>query len=73
MESKHVCWNCGCNPAKERRERIATAVLAGIAGNSDLRTLEDYDLAWIALEQADALIAALDAPQETKLYEDGER
>jgi hypothetical protein len=45
---------------RERRERIATAVLAGLTGNSDLNGLEDSSFAWIAVAQADALIEALD-------------
>lgn len=66
------------NEQKERRERIATEVLAGIATYymQDHYPKPDHDwrtgVAIDAIMFADALIAELDAPRETKPYEDGE-
>jgi hypothetical protein len=60
------------NEQKQRRERIATAVLEGLMANEKLSSDTPATLAQISLISADALIAALDAPRETKLYEDGE-
>jgi hypothetical protein len=59
------------NDIKDRREHIATAVLAGLMANEKLSSDTPATLAQISLISADALIAALDAPRETKLYEDG--
>ena len=50
--------------ARERRERIATAVFAAVLGGDVVHgdELESEESARFAVKAADALIAALDAP-----------
>lgn len=47
-----------CEPAKERRERISTAILAGFAADNAMHS--GPDAARMAVMWADALIAELD-------------
>ena len=60
------CINAGMHRARDRRERIAAAVLAGIMANSGTRLdlWDEKQRAEVgdgAVRLADALIAALDA------------
>ena len=50
------------NSEESRRERIATAVLAGMWGNSapEITNIEPKDMADLAIRQAETLIAELD-------------
>ena len=57
-----------CYNATHRRERIATAVLAGLAAwpGDTQGTLTHKDRAGYAITAADALIAELDKPERVK-------
>lgn len=50
-----------CELSSERRERVATAVLQGMLASGDLRARTAVAVS--AVDYADALIAALDAPK----------
>lgn len=67
-EAKHTCWNCGCNPQKERRERIATEVLAGLCANPTPFG-KAKELIQETLDISDALIMALDYERGTGVRE----
>ena len=50
---------------RDRRERIATAAMAGMLADSSRRVLPK-DHAKVAVQYADALIAELDKPKEVQ-------
>ena len=50
---------------RDRRERIATACLAGILSDHTASDKAEH-IAWVAVQYADALIAELDKPKEVK-------
>jgi len=50
---------------RDRRERIATAALAGILSDHTASDNAEH-IAWVAVQYADALIAELDKPKEVK-------
>ena len=60
-----LCPECGaynvkCNCLKTRRERIATAVLAGMFAADISRDIQDRDLVLAAISVADIAIRELD-------------
>lgn len=62
MTPAQVQWQNSVEDAKARRERIATAVLAGMSANAHdyfINAKAEILASW-AIFQADALIAALD-------------
>lgn len=51
---------------RDRRERIATAAMAGMLADPSIKAPSASDCASSAVELADALIAELDKPKEVK-------
>jgi hypothetical protein len=63
LQAQHLAAAAAAH--RDRRERIATAAMAGILSDHTASDNAEH-IAWVAVQYADALIEELDKPKEVK-------